>query len=383
MSYGADGAIGKVPQDSQGQEGVHLVSERKVVEDLEALNLQEFWRQLEGASRLGVFGYGKLFFSYVVGGIRRNIVGTVAIVLLTALAVFMCGTLLLATKPLAEILFAEDLRIPIKVYLAQSEDEEIAQEQVGSLLAGFPEVERVEFVSGTIALKNLRDKLGPDHPLFEGLDPLRKTSASAQGQTNASPRGKDDTSEVSQQNFQPLPSRFLVTVSTGFSKIEVYEKLKNELAAVAAVEKVRYQSEIVQQLQRLSLLFSRIGSLFAIGAFASAVLIVIVAMHLRFLLRAREVGVMKLVGATHTFMVFPLYFEALLSVLVAVVIGLVFLWWAEARLYEEVSTLLPRLEYRTDLFSLSYMTKAGLALAALLTALFGTWFSVSLFQRER
>lgn len=375
MSYGADGAVGTFPQDPQGEERAHLVSESNVVEDLEALNLQEFWRQLEGASRLGIFGYGRLFFSYVVGGIRRNIVGTVAIVLLTALAVFMCGTLLLATKPLAEILFAEDLRIPIKVYLTQSDDEAAAQEDVGSLLAGFPEVERVEFVSGSIALKNLREKLGPDHPLFEGLDPLRQTTASV--------RGKGDVAEVPQKNFQPLPSRFLVTVSAGFSKIEVYEKLKRELTAVAAVEKVRYQSEIVQQLQRLSLLFSRIGSLFAIGAFASAVLIVIVAMHLRFLLRAREVGVMKLVGATHSFMVFPLYFEALLSVFVAVIIGLVFLWWAEARLYEEVSTLLPRLEYRTDLFSISYMTKAGLALAALLTALFGTWFSVSLFQRER
>ncbi|MGA1191286.1 MAG: cell division protein FtsX [Bdellovibrionota bacterium] len=375
MSFGADGAIDKFPQDSHAQESGNLILERKVVEDLESLNLQEFWRQLEGASRLGVFGYGRLFFSYVVGGIRRNIVGTVAIVLLTALAVFMCGTLLLATKPLAEILFAEDLRIPVKVYLTQSEDEAASQEQVGSLLAGFPEVEKVEFVSGTIALKNLREKLGSDHPLFEGLDPLRQAASSV--------RDKSDATAVASKNFQPLPSRFLVTVGAGFSKIEVFEKLKNELATVAAVEKVRYQSEIVQQLQRLSLLFSRIGSLFAIGAFASAVLIVIVAMHLRFLLRAREVGVMKLVGATHSFMVFPLYFEALLSVLVAVIIGLVFLWWAEARLYEEVSTLLPRLEYRTDLFSLSYMTKAGLGLAALLTALFGTWFSVSLFQRER
>jgi len=302
-------------------------------------------------------------------------VGTLAIILLTALAVFLCGTLLLATKPLAEILFAEDLRIPIKVYLAPSESEETSREIVGRLLADFPEVERVEFVSGTEALNNLRDKLGGDHPLFEGLDPLQKTKNAVQ------PKGGDP--QVDREEFHPLPSRFLVTVRTGYSKVEVFEKIQEEFLSVREVEKVRYQSEIVQQLQRLSSLLSRIGSLFAVGAFASAVLIVIVAMHLRFLLRAREVGVMKLVGATHSFMVLPLYFEAFLSVLAAVGVGLIFLWWAELRLYEEVSMLLPRLEYRTDLFSLSWLTKAGISCAALLTALFGTWFSVSLFQRER
>jgi len=378
MSLSRDAHTRGVASQGDGTEagsGVTFLSERRVVENLESLNLQELWRQLEDAPRLGVLGYGKLFFSYVVGGIHRNIVGTLAIILLTALAVFLCGTLLLATKPLAEILFAEDLRIPIKVYLAPSESEESSREIVGRLLADFPEVERVEFVSGTEALNNLRDKLGGDHPLFEGLDPLQKTKNAVQ------PKGGDP--QVDREEFHPLPSRFLVTVRTGYSKVEVFEKIQEEFLSVREVEKVRYQSEIVQQLQRLSSLLSRIGSLFAVGAFASAVLIVIVAMHLRFLLRAREVGVMKLVGATHSFMVLPLYFEAFLSVLAAVGVGLIFLWWAELRLYEEVSMLLPRLEYRTDLFSLSWLTKAGISCAALLTALFGTWFSVSLFQRER
>ena len=84
-----------------------------------------------------------------------------------------------------------------------------------------------------------------------------------------------------------------------------------------------------------------------------------------------------------SFIVFPLYLESILTSLVSAVIALLGLKWLEGALFAQITAIVPALQYRGELFSLSAFGQCGLVVGAILIGLLGTWLSVTLFQPER
>ena len=202
-------------------------TEESLGEEKEALDLEEIWAERAEEHSLSPFEYAQLFFSYAFNSMRRNVASTFASIFVTALALFLSGSILLATKPLGELLFSADSLFPIKVYLSSQK-----KELVGAIIGKQQGVAEVKYISGEEAFKALVAKLGPDHPIFEGVD------------------GKEKV----------LPDRYLVDVAPGSNKEGVFKNIKSALKNVPEVERISIQSELVRQVQKFTELLQLWGT---------------------------------------------------------------------------------------------------------------------------
>lgn len=111
--------------------------------------------------------------------------------------------------------------------------------------------------------------------------------------------------------FDPgvLPGSIELHLRAGFRDPRTVARLAERLRAYPGVEEVRYGEEWVQKLHRLRNLAAIVGA--ALGAAFAAVAVVIIGSTIRMavLARAREIAIMRLVGATPGFVRRPFLIE--------------------------------------------------------------------------
>jgi hypothetical protein len=111
--------------------------------------------------------------------------------------------------------------------------------------------------------------------------------------------------------FDPgvLPGSIELHLRAGFRDPRTVARLAERLRAYPGVEEVRYGEEWVQKLYRLRNLAAIVGA--ALGAAFAAVAVVIIGSTIRMavLARAREIAIMRLVGATPGFVRRPFLIE--------------------------------------------------------------------------
>jgi len=150
-------------------------------------------------------------------------------------------------------------------------------------IAAFPEVREVAFVSEDQALARARRELVEFRDAYRDL------------QTN------------------PLPASIEVRMKEGSQDAATVGRVAERLRGFGFVDDVRFGREWVQKLDHLRNITGVVGLVIGLAFAAVAVVIIGVTIRLTILQRAREIAIMRLVGATNWFIRGPFLLEGTLK----------------------------------------------------------------------
>ena len=160
-------------------------------------------------------------------------------------------------------------------------------------IAAFPEVQDVSYVSEEEALQRARAELVEFRDAYRDLQ------------------------------VNPLPASIEVRLKDGYRDAATVERVAQRLKGFGFIDDVRYGREWVQKLDYLRNITGLVGLVIGMAFAAVAVVIIGVTIRLTLLQRAREISIMRLVGATNWFIRGPFLLEGALKGLLGGLLSLV------------------------------------------------------------
>jgi cell division transport system permease protein len=197
-------------------------------------------------------------------------------------SLYAVGLFALVAVNLREALRGVEQRVEVVAYLFRGTPPE-AIAQASQDIAAFPEVARVTFVSEDEALKRARLEL------IEFRDAYRDLSVN------------------------PLPSSLEIQLKDGFRDAQNTAAVADRLRGYGFIDDVRYGREWIEKLDRLRNIAGLVGLTIGLAFAAVAVVIIGVTIRITVLQRAREIAIMRLVGATNNFIRGPFLLEGALK----------------------------------------------------------------------
>lgn len=232
--------------------------------------------------------------------IFRN--GWMSIASITSIVVslLILGVFVLLVVNVNSIADNADSQVEISTYLQLNVDEELRttlQEEI----AAMPEVSSIAFVPKDQGLAEFKEKLGEDQQeLLEGFD----------------------------VDNNPLPDTIRVELIYPSTVDFVAEKIEalNEKYTEKPIMKVNFGEETVETLFKITRLIRTIGFVFVAGLALMSMFLISNTIRVTILARRREIGIMKLVGATNAFIRWPFFVEGALIGLIGslITIGILF-----------------------------------------------------------
>ncbi len=199
-----------------------------------------------------------------------------------AFSLYVVGLFGLVALNLREALRGVEQRVEVVAYLLRgTPPESIAQ--ASEDIAAFPEVQRVTFVSEDEALTRARAEL------VEFRDAYRDLAVN------------------------PLPASLEIQLKEGSRDAVHAQQVAERLRGIGFIDDVRYGREWVEKLDRLRNIGGLVGMSIGLAFAAVAVVIIGVTIRITVLQRAREIAIMRLVGATRGFIRGPFLLEGALK----------------------------------------------------------------------
>lgn len=159
-------------------------------------------------------------------------------------------------------------------------------------IAAFPEVQDVVYVSEDEALVRARQELVEFRDAYRDLQ------------------------------VNPLPASLELRLRPGSRRAETVEAVAERLRGFPFVEDIRYGRDWVERLDRLRAVAALVGLATGLAFAAVAVVIIGITIRLTVLQRAREIAIMRLVGATDGFIRGPFLLEGAIKGLLGGVLAL-------------------------------------------------------------
>ena len=213
---------------------------------------------------------------------RRAPLLSVLSVTTIAFSLFTVGLFGLVAINLREALRGLEERVEIVAYIFRgtpSETIAIATQDI----AAFPEVRDVSYVSEEEALRRARAELVEFRDAYRDLQ------------------------------VNPLPASIEVRMKAGYRDAATVSRVAERLRGFGFIDDVRFGREWVQKLDQLRNLTGLVGLVIGLAFAAVAVVIIGVTIRLTILQRAREISIMRLVGATNWFIRGPFLLEGALK----------------------------------------------------------------------
>ena len=220
-----------------------------------------------------------------------------------AFSLFTVGLFLLVALNLRVALKGMEERVEIVAFVLRGTPPEtitVAEQDI----AAFPEVQDVQYVSEDQALARARKEL------VEFRDAYRDLSVN------------------------PLPASLEIRLKEGYRNATAAARVAKRLEGFSFVEDIRYGRDWVERLDKLRNLAGVVGFVIGLAFAAVAVVIIGVTIRLTILQRAREINIMRLVGATKQFIRGPFLLEGALKGLLGGLLSLV-LCYAGFRLFRD------------------------------------------------
>lgn len=223
---------------------------------------------------------------------RRAPLLSVLSVTTIAFSLFTVGLFGLVAVNLREALRGIEERVEIVAYILRGTPAEtiaIATQDI----AAFPEVRDVSYVSEEEALRQARAELVEFRDAYRDLQ------------------------------VNPLPASIEVRMKDGHRDATTVTRVAQRLRGFGFIDDVRFGREWVQKLDSLRNLTGLVGLVIGLAFAAVAVVIIGVTIRLTILQRAREISIMRLVGATNWFIRGPFLLEGALKGLLGGLLSLV------------------------------------------------------------
>ncbi|MWC30591.1 permease-like cell division protein FtsX [Paenibacillus sp. MMS18-CY102] len=199
------------------------------------------------------------------------------------ISLFILGVFLLLSLNVSHFADQVESQVQIRVFL-QLETEQAAIDKLNNDIGNMPDVKSIVFVSKDQGLENLRKSLGEDGKyLLEGFD-----------KTN-----------------NPLPDSFTVEVFEPQTIATVANQIKaiNNASQVKPIANVKYGQGTVEKIFKITSALRTFGFIVVIGLAVTAMFLISNTIKMTIIHRRREIGIMKLVGATNGFIRWPFFIE--------------------------------------------------------------------------
>ncbi len=200
-------------------------------------------------------------------------------VLTIAFSLFAFGLFGLVAINIRRALEQVEERVEVRAFLSDSADIEnvaAAMKDIGS----FPEVLRVDYVSKEAALDRARKEMGEFADVFEA---------------------------------GVLPASIEVHLRPGMRSPATVKSVADKIKTYHFVDDLRYGEEWVEKLYRLRNIATVAGITLGVAFAAVAVIIIGATIRMTVLARAKEISIMRLVGATDMFIRMPFLIDGLVK----------------------------------------------------------------------
>jgi cell division transport system permease protein len=220
-----------------------------------------------------------------------------------AFSLFTVGLFLLVALNLRVALKGLEERVEIVAFVLRGTPPEtiaLASQDI----AAFPEVQDVQYVTEDQALARARKEL------VEFRDAYRDLSVN------------------------PLPASLEIRLKEGYRNAGAAARVAKRLEGFSFIEDIRYGRDWVERLDKLRDLAGVVGFVIGLAFAAVAIVIIGVTIRLTILQRAREINIMRLVGATKQFIRGPFLLEGAFKGLLGGLLSLA-LCYAGFRLFRD------------------------------------------------
>jgi cell division transport system permease protein len=256
-----------------------------------------------------------------------------------AFSLFAVGLFGLVVLNIRDALDKVEERVEIRAFVAEKTPVEQIALAAGDV-AKYPEVQSVELVTQEEALARARRELGEFKDVFEA---------------------------------EFLPPSLDVHLKPGFRDPESVHRVANRLKALSFVDDVRYGEEWITQLYRLRNIAGVAAVALGLAFAAVAVIIIGATIRMAVLARSREISIMRLVGATDSYVRRPFLIEGFIKGILGGGLALCLTWLA-------IRGVSGYLSFQTVFFDHT-VALVGLAAGAMI-GLAGSAFSVSRHLRR-
>ena len=200
-----------------------------------------------------------------------------------AVSLFILGVFMLLTMNINKLADQLDSQVQINVYL-QTDTTETKAEEIERQIKRIPEVKTVTFVSKAEGLERFRDSMGEEgRAALDGYDE----------ENNPLP----DSFEV--EAFDPQQISYIA------KQIEAINLTDPE----KAIERVKYGKDTIEKLFSITNAVRNIGIVIVLGLTVMAMFLISTTIKMTIIARRREISIMKLVGATNSFIRWPFFIE--------------------------------------------------------------------------
>lgn len=235
--------------------------------------------------RLGYY-FGEAFQS-----VRRNVLMTVSATLTVAISLTLFGSVLLVREWTDTLAGRWRGNVEINLFL-RTDASEPQIEAVQTKIASMPEISEYRYVSREEALAEFREMFKDKKELVENVDP------------------------------SVLPPSFRIKLRNP----EEVDLVANQLNGLPGVDEVQTASETIKKLSRITNFLTLGMGIFVVVFGLAAVLLIANTIRLAVFARRREIGIMKLVGATNWFVRVPFMIEGMLTGLVGSLMAVGAVW---------------------------------------------------------
>lgn len=226
---------------------------------------------------------------------RAPLLATLGVVTI-AFSLFAFGLFGLVALNIRDALQSVEERVEIRAFIADGTPVEASSAAMGDIHA-FPEVASVNYVSPEDALARARKELGEFSDVFEA---------------------------------GVLPASIDIKMKPGFRDPATVMAVANRVKSYDFVDDVRYGEDWVAKLYRLRNLATLVGTGLGLAFAAVAIIIIGATIRIMVLARAREISIMRLVGATNGFIRMPFLLEGFLQGVLGGVLALALTWGTNA-----------------------------------------------------
>jgi cell division transport system permease protein len=257
-----------------------------------------------------------------------------------AITLFILGVCMVLAMNVNHIAKNVEQQVEIRVFVKSDADKTAAQ-NLEAKIKSVPQVDTVMFVSKEDGLKKFKQSFGDKAYWFDGLE-----------------------------KENPLSDEFNVKMKNPQDTATIAEQIKG----FPAVENVSYAKDTIQKLFTITTLLRNVGIAFIIALGFTAMFLIANTIKITIFARRREIEIMKLVGATNTFIRWPFFIEGLLMGAIGAIIPVALLLFGYRSLLNLVKVDLSL--YFLDLLP---MNPLGWEVAALLIgigAFIGIWGSL-------
>lgn len=318
-----------------------------------SFGIGKIWHEVHDLPRLSKAGMA----AHLAGEAWRSLVSTPLVsaitVLTIALSLFLLSAFILLLQNVGSALSVSQSDMGLSVYLSD-EASAVQSKSVHDYLQQKPQVAKFKFIDKAAALDEFSKSLGGDAELLDGF---------------------------AQQN--PLPASFEVELKPEFSSKDVFERMQAELSQNPAVEKVYFSSGMITQFSSLLTAFRNGGALAVLLMVLMVSSIICNTIRLALYSRREELEIMRLVGATRSFIRAPCLIEGVIQGVLGAILALLVLWL----LYLGVQNALLSSDVFVLLFpELGFLSIQGMIIVVffgLLVGILGSHFSARPFLEEQ